>query len=84
MRAHTRSFAAITLAGACIGALAQTPIPSASAFSNGTDYDAKALTQFATFSDDMVGSKVTVRFGDGTTESVAWAAAGAPHCPGGR
>ncbi len=77
MRAHARSFAAITLAGACIGALAQTPISSASAFSNGTDYDTKALTEFATFSADMVGSKVTVRFSDSTTESVSWAAAGA-------
>lgn len=77
MRPHARSFAAITLAGACVGALAQTPIPSASVFSNGTDYDTRALTEFATFSADMVGSQVTVRFVDGTTESVSWAAAGA-------
>lgn len=77
MKFRATSIAAAAIAGACISAHALTPYPSASVFTSGTDYTTKALTTFATFSANMVGSVVTVRFGDGTQEAISWAASGA-------
>jgi hypothetical protein len=76
MNASLRYLTATFAACASMGAQA-VDIPSSTNFSNGTDYNTKALTGFSTESADMVGSKVTVRFRDGSSETEVWKAAGA-------
>jgi YD repeat-containing protein len=74
-------FRKLALAGFALPAMMASahaaPVPITVITTPGTTYNTAALTGFSTFSANMVGSLVTVTFAGGTTQQVAWTAAGA-------
>jgi hypothetical protein len=71
-----KSIAAAALAALPLAVQAAPIVPTTNTAA-GTIYNTAALTGFATFSANMVGSIVTVTFAGGGTSSANWTAAGA-------
>ncbi len=74
---HTFTVLAAVLATAALGSAHAVPIASSHSTVPGTTYTTPGLTGFATNGAQMVGSQVTVKYADGSTDQQTWAATGA-------
>ena len=77
MRKLKPSLLSVVALIATVGVAQAAPIPSSFISSNGSLFNTAALTGFMTTGADMAGSKVTVFFSGGGSDSAAWATTGA-------
>jgi hypothetical protein len=74
---HTLAVLAAGLASIAMGSAHAVAIPTTHSTTAGTTYTTPALTGFTTNGAQMVGSKVTVKYASGATDTKFWAATGA-------